>query len=543
MESKIYRIIIGCFLIINSSFLLSQINSNWILVKEDTFVDSEASNQINGDNGLIKLSGSSDGSHQIIYLKFSLENTDYEYAYPEDIAFVHLKLSTKKWTSDGENSYPQFQVYEVDDNSWTESTLNWENQPWNFQVPNEPIKTFDKAIDTNSTDRADSFVMLDLTEFVKEKISQEEFTFSLVLADTSAGDDQSSGTEAIFLSKECSDDDVLDRVSDSLDYPYLVINENPRFIEYDRIKVAEDTYSEIKWSDQSGGDALYGYDWQIRVRSDDNWKIRISYLKFLLDSLEMLSSQDIERAFLQFTVAKWFNQRNDEGLYSKFAIYPISDTSWDQSTLTWNNQPWNKQLAEDPIVLFDDTLTTDHGIVDDTDPPMQMAFDITEFIKEKIDFGEGEFSLVFSDTSYGTEDANGTDLRIFSKECYGHPETIKNPAPSFIPSLFIKKAETQNLHDLSAPETFQLSQNYPNPFNASTTISYSIKKQGPVYLSIYDLNGRKVKNLIKASRSPGRYEAVWNGKMVNGQNAPTGMYFCKLITTNNVETIKMMLIK
>ena len=49
------------------------------------------------------------------------------------------------------------------------------------------------------------------------------------------------------------------------------------------------------------------------------------------------------------------------------------------------------------------------------------------------------------------------------------------------------------------PNNFNLSQNYPNPFNPTTTIEFSINKGSNVSLSIYDINGRLVTNLIKST--------------------------------------------
>ena len=44
-----------------------------------------------------------------------------------------------------------------------------------------------------------------------------------------------------------------------------------------------------------------------------------------------------------------------------------------------------------------------------------------------------------------------------------------------------------------------MEQNYPNPFNPTTTIEFSINKGSNVSLSIYDINGRLVTNLIKST--------------------------------------------
>jgi len=46
------------------------------------------------------------------------------------------------------------------------------------------------------------------------------------------------------------------------------------------------------------------------------------------------------------------------------------------------------------------------------------------------------------------------------------------------------------------PNEFLLYNNYPNPFNPTTTISYQLKTNNNVQMTIYDISGQKVKILI-----------------------------------------------
>jgi hypothetical protein len=48
------------------------------------------------------------------------------------------------------------------------------------------------------------------------------------------------------------------------------------------------------------------------------------------------------------------------------------------------------------------------------------------------------------------------------------------------------------------PSSFILSA-YPNPFNSTTTIRFVLPAPGPVHLEVYDLVGRRVKDLIPGS--------------------------------------------
>ncbi len=89
---------------------------------------------------------------------------------------------------------------------------------------------------------------------------------------------------------------------------------------------------------------------------------------------------------------------------------------------------------------------------------------------------------------------------------------------------------------------FSLSQNYPNPFNPVTNISFDLPSDANVKLSIYDISGREVDQLLN--------EMVYSGKHTvefSGNNLSSGTYFYRL-TVNSAtgiftETKKMILLK
>lgn len=91
---------------------------------------------------------------------------------------------------------------------------------------------------------------------------------------------------------------------------------------------------------------------------------------------------------------------------------------------------------------------------------------------------------------------------------------------------------------IGVPKTLQLQQNYPNPFNPSTTIQFELTQPATVTLRIFDLMGREVETLLQERREVGMHSITWNPR-----NAPTGVYFAKLIAGNQSETIKLTLMK
>ncbi len=75
-----------------------------------------------------------------------------------------------------------------------------------------------------------------------------------------------------------------------------------------------------------------------------------------------------------------------------------------------------------------------------------------------------------------------------------------------------------------------LSQNYPNPFNGSTKVKYSIKSDGHIRLSFYDMKGELVKIIIDKNQAAGQYEAVIGMKEM--ESLSSGIYLYKIEFTD-----------
>jgi predicted CXXCH cytochrome family protein len=98
--------------------------------------------------------------------------------------------------------------------------------------------------------------------------------------------------------------------------------------------------------------------------------------------------------------------------------------------------------------------------------------------------------------------------------------------------------------DNSIPGSFVLSQNFPNPFNPSTSIQFSIPNGTHVDLSVYDATGQKISVLVNGYYQPGTYQVSWNGTTITDTRfAPSGLYFYRIVTNDNVASRKMLLMK
>jgi len=92
--------------------------------------------------------------------------------------------------------------------------------------------------------------------------------------------------------------------------------------------------------------------------------------------------------------------------------------------------------------------------------------------------------------------------------------------------------------DLGSPTKFELSQNYPNPFNPSTTISFSLPQSGNVKLTVYNLLGEQVAELVNGFREAGIYTINFNAENFN-----SGFYIYKIEASSFIKSRKMILIR
>ena len=95
----------------------------------------------------------------------------------------------------------------------------------------------------------------------------------------------------------------------------------------------------------------------------------------------------------------------------------------------------------------------------------------------------------------------------------------------------------------NTPGKFKLNQNYPNPFNPVTNISYDLREDSYVRITIYDLLGNVIKNLVKSNQLSGYNSVQWNATNNKGQPVSAGVYLYSLEAGDFRQTNKMILLK
>ena len=97
---------------------------------------------------------------------------------------------------------------------------------------------------------------------------------------------------------------------------------------------------------------------------------------------------------------------------------------------------------------------------------------------------------------------------------------------------------TGDLNAYLAPTDFALSAAYPNPFNPSTSLNFSIPIESKVKISVYDIQGRLVQELLDDLIKPGNYNIQWKAS-----NYSSGIYFINMVSKDFSTTQKITLLK
>jgi hypothetical protein len=216
------------------------------------------------------------------------------------------------------------------------------------------------------------------------------------------------------------------------------------------------------------------------------------------------------------------------------------------------NRIWKSDFTASPILLFDTTNTQIKTLGVPTVAPYGLAFDTWTspgrghlWMSEPSLTGTSRLSRV--DTTTGALTQTFVYTPIVPTGTVGGLD-IANDHPGYpgsvVAFLLIQAFPNSRVivvylgldstavgvgeDEQQVPQSFALQQNYPNPFNPTTTIKYSVPVQSDVTLKIYSVLGQEVATVFEGQRSPGHFEAVWNGRSTSGTAVGTGVYFYKL---------------
>lgn len=132
------------------------------------------------------------------------------------------------------------------------------------------------------------------------------------------------------------------------------------------------------------------------------------------------------------------------------------------------------------------------------------------------------------------ENPNHSLTYYYNDYSSGRPE-VKSVHPEFT-TQYVERTST-------IPTVFALHQNSPNPFNPITGIKYDMPKAGDVQISVFNVLGQRVTDLVNGYQEAGSHEVVWNGKDDGGSSVASGIYFYRIKTSEFSDTKKMLLLK
>lgn len=124
-------------------------------------------------------------------------------------------------------------------------------------------------------------------------------------------------------------------------------------------------------------------------------------------------------------------------------------------------------------------------------------------------------------------DVSGADLTV----------SVTVNAPTAITATFTQGA-TAVERTGAAPYDYELGQNYPNPFNPTTSIPFTLKREGRARLEIIDVLGRTVAVVFDRQYKAGSHRVVWDAT-----NFAAGLYFYRLTTPEFTAINKMLYVK
>ena len=140
-----------------------------------------------------------------------------------------------------------------------------------------------------------------------------------------------------------------------------------------------------------------------------------------------------------------------------------------------------------------------------------------------------EFSITDITTSFVFEDK--IETRFWYSE--NNDTTIVIPL-----SINIDVVNVSIDADSDLPNEITLYQNYPNPFNPSTQISFALPKSEHVQLSVFNVSGQMIVELINDQMPAGVHQVTFDA-----QGLSSGTYIYQLKTSDGVLNKKLLLIK
>lgn len=116
-------------------------------------------------------------------------------------------------------------------------------------------------------------------------------------------------------------------------------------------------------------------------------------------------------------------------------------------------------------------------------------------------------------------------------------DNFTNITDSLNHKSFDESALTEIVESEIIQDNFNLSQNYPNPFNPTTKINFGLPEKGIVKLSLFNIIGEKVMEILNGEFTAGAHSVI-----VDGSQLSSGVYIYKLSVEGKYSAVKKMIL-
>jgi hypothetical protein len=232
-----------------------------------------------------------------------------------------------------------------------------------------------------------------------------------------------------------------------------------------------------------------------------------------------------------------------------------SSPNWGHPPIKWSMSPFNNDwtsslfVSQDPVAMesvafdflfeeFDEDHPTEGSPADGEKGPYPHFEGTDDYLLQAADPDNWPSNITYDPENDGTplkslgvhEHWDNASSKLYSRN-KGKNNGIELVS-EYTPTTSIEE------HHNPTNYTFRLKQNYPNPFSTETSISYNLLVPSRVNLSIYDLNGKKIKTLVNMEQPAGEHKQIWDAKTDNGSIVPPGVYLYTFEASNKSQVIK-----
>ena len=228
---------------------------------------------------------------------------------------------------------------------------------------------------------------------------------------------------------------------------------------------------------------------------------------------------------------------------------PVSDGESMQWQLNSDGTGYQIISGENYYDSWIDTLAISWGTSDDSlsislydeDEDYYETINLLYDVEDDSLYLSGEFNFCDGMEAYYYIDCNEMFRPWFNIDDIQEVNVKLDVVMSFYETGLVNLDPSVNQSEI--PSSFSLHQNYPNPFNPVTTLPYDLPENGLVNITIYDMLGNIINQLLNEAQNSGYKSIQWDATNYQGQPVSAGVYIYRIEAGDFRQTKKMILLK